>query len=324
MRHYHKKLIPKHQNFVNQYVLSRYNPRGIYKRAYFCEDEDIAFVIRVEDYEDNSDGWGCVNMQHQLLVPFQYERIFDYGRFLIATNWEGRFLYNKKGQMLYEIGRILKTHHRAYRLIFDLDNENFRIAIRKMAISKEQYEIFYSMPNGLVFAKRKEGKVGAILFSKLKLPFDYYAIAVPQNGYTLGVIENGEADDGEPLYDCQLIKVRSQIKKEDSIHPTGINLFTCLREDEVEDFFSNKERVVNECNRIVCYNEQVHFSAENLKLFPFDTENLPEEPDYDEDEETDEDEQEDNMSLHDYLHQWDDYADIAYEGYSRLYLGLDD
>ena len=30
------------------------------------------------------------------------------------------------------------------------------------------------------------------------------------------------------------------------------------------------------------------------------------------------------MSLHDYLHQWDDSADAAYEGYSRLYLGLDD
>ncbi len=324
MRHYHKKLIPKHQNFVNLYVFSRYNPRGIYKKAYFCEDEDIAFVIRVEDYEDNPDSWGCVNMQHQLLVPFQYERIFDYGRFLIAINCEGRFLYNKKGQMLYEIGRILKPHHRAYRLIFDSENENFRIAIRKMAISKEQYRIFYSMPNGLVFAKKKEGKVGAILFSKLKLPFEYYAIAVPQNGYTLGVIENWEADAKEALYDCQLIKVRSQIKKEDSIHPTGIYLFTRLREDKVKDFFINKERVVNECNRIVCYNEQVRFSAEKLRLFPFDTDNLPEEPDYDEDAGGNENEWENNMSLHDYLHQWDDSADAAYEGYSRLYLGLDD
>lgn len=324
MRHYHKKLIPKHQNFVNQYVLTRYNPRGIYKTAYFCEDEDIAFVIRVEDYEEAPDSWGCVNMQHQLLVPFQYERIYDYGRFLIAMNWEGRFLYNKKGQMLYEIGKVFRTPHRAYRLIFNPENEVFRIAIRKMAISKEQYEIFYSMPNGLVFAKRKEGKVGAILFSKLKLPFEYYSIAVPQNGYTIGVLENGKVDAGEPLYDCQLIKVRSQIKKEDSIHPTGIDLFTSLRKDEVEDFFRNKEQVVNECNRIVCYHEQVRFSADDLKLFPFDTDNLPKEPDYDENEETDEDEQDDNMSLHDYLHQWDDYADIAYEGYSRLYLGLDD
>lgn len=324
MRRYHKKLIPKHQNFVNQYVLSRHNPRGIYKIAYFCEDEEIAFVIRVEDYEERPDSWGCVNMQHQLLVPFQYKRIFDYGRYLIAINWKGRFLYNKKGKMLYEIGKVLKTQHRAYRLLFDPENEYFRIAIRKMAISKEQYEIFHSMPNGLVFAKQKDGKVGAILFSKLKLPFEYYAIAVPQNGYTLGVIEKGVADDGETLYECQLIKVRSQIKKEDSIHPTGINLFSCLRKDEVDVFFRNKERVVNECNRIVCYNEHVCFSVKDFKLFPFETDNLPEEPDYDENEETDENEWEDNMSLHDFLHQWDAYADIAYEGYSRLYLGLDD
>lgn len=32
----------------------------------------------------------------------------------------------------------------------------------------------------------------------------------------------------------------------------------------------------------------------------------------------------DNISLHDYLHQWDQYSDIAYEGYNRLYLGLED
>ena len=138
------------------------------------------------------------------------------------------------------------------------------------------------------------------------------------------MIENWEADAKEALYDCQLIKVRSQIKKEDSIHPTGIYLFTRLREDKVKDFFINKERVVNECNRIVCYNEQVRFSAEKLRLFPFDTDNLPEEPDYDEDAGGNENEWENNMSLHDYLHQWDDSADAAYEGYSRLYLGLDD
>ena len=324
MRHFHKKLIQKHKNFVNQYVRSRYNPIGIYKKAYFCEDEDIAFVIRVEDYEDAPDSWGCVNMQHELLVPFQYERIYDYGRFLIAINCEGRFLYNKKGQMLYKIGNVSKTQHRAYRLIFDSENEAFRIAIRKMIISKDEYEIFYSMPNGLVFAKRKDGKSGAILFSKLKLPFEYYSIAVPQNGYTLGVLEKRKTDGGEPLYDCQLIKVRSQIKKDDSIHPTGINLFTDLREDEVKDFFSNKEQVVNRCNQIICYNEHVLFSAEDLRLFPFDTDNLPKEPDYDEDEGTDEDEWDDNMSLYDNLHQWDNSSDIAYEGYSRLYLGLDD
>ncbi len=322
MRRYHKKLTPKHQNFVNQYVLSRHNPLGIYKKAYFCEDEEIAIVIHIEDYEEQPSSWGCVNMQHQLLVPFQYERIFDYGRFLIAINNKGRFLYNKKGQMLYEIGNIIKTSHRAYNLIFDPQNELFRIVIRKMAISKEQYVFFHSMPNGLVFSKRKDGKVGAILFSKLKLPFKYYAIAVPQNGYTLGVIENGEAEDGETLYKCQLIKVRNHIKKDDSIHPTGINLFSCLRKDEVEDFFKNKERVANECNKIVCYNEHVCFSIEDFKLFPFETDNLPGEPDYQEEEEEETDRN--NMSLHDYLHQWDEYADIAYEGYSRLYLGLDD
>ena len=318
MKHYHKKPTPIHQNFVNQYVLTRYNPIGIYRRVYFCEDENIAFVIHVEDYKENPDSWGCVTMQHQLLVPFQYKRIYDYGRFLIATNRKGRFLYNKKGKMLYEIGNLLKPDHQAYRLIFDPENESFRIAIRKMAISKDQYDIFFSMPNGLVYAKRKEGKIGAILFSKLKLPFEYYAIAVPQNGYTLGVIEKGKTDEEEPLYECQLIKVRSQIKKDNSIHPTGINLFTRLREDEVKDFFRNKEKVATECNKIVYYNEQVCFNAKDIKLFPFDTDNLPKEPDYDDED----DEQYDNWR--NYLQQLKEDADIAYEGYSRLYLGLED
>ena len=44
----------------------------------------------------------------------------------------------------------------------------------------------------------------------------------------------------------------------------------------------------------------------------------------DEDLEDEEENNDDNMSLHDYLHQWDQYSDIAYEGYSRLYLGLED
>ena len=33
--------------------------------------------------------------------------------------------------------------------------------------------------------------------------------------------------------------------------------------------------------------------------------------------------EEEKMSLHDNLHQWDGYEDIAFEGYSREYLGID-
>ena len=83
-RKFTKKLTPQHQEFINKYLHSKYNRSGLYKLIYFCEDEDIAIVIRYNDYYDTQDAWGCVNMSNQLLVPFEYRRIWDYGRFLIA------------------------------------------------------------------------------------------------------------------------------------------------------------------------------------------------------------------------------------------------
>ena len=202
MRRFRKKLTPQHQAFVNKYVQSRYNPLGLYKKVYFCEDENIAFVLRVEDYRDYNEyidddidevlpnTWGCVNMAHQLLMPFEYERIYDFGHFLIGKGCDGYDLFNKKGQKLYEIGGVRRTPHMAYKLILNEDWDLFRISIRKISISKGLYSRFYVLDNGLAFVQKENGKVGLILFTKLKLPFEYYSIAIPQNGYTLGVIES--------------------------------------------------------------------------------------------------------------------------------------
>ena len=213
LRHkYTKKLTPKHQEFVNKYVCTRYDSRGLYGGVFFCEDEDIAIVRRIDDY-NNPEAWGCVNLAHQLLVPFEYRRIWDYGRFLIARNSEGTYVYNKKGQMLYEIDSVRKTSHKAYIKLFDADEPGFRLAIRKMAISKSLYQDFYVLDNGLFFLQNTNNKVGLVLFSKLKVPFEYEAIAVPQNGYTLAVKESSKKSEESTLYDCLLIKVRSQIKK---------------------------------------------------------------------------------------------------------------
>lgn len=287
LRHkYTKKLIPKHQEFVNKYVCTRYDSRGLYGGFFFCEDEDIAIVRKIEDY-NNPEAWGCVNMAHQLLVPFEYRRIWDYGRFLIARNSEGTYVYNKKGQMLYEIDSVRKTSHKAYIKLFDAEEPGFRLAIRKMAISKSLYQDFYVLDNGLAFLQNTDNKVGLVLFSKLKAPFEYEAIAVPQNGYTLAVKESSETSEESSLYDCLLLKVRSQIKKEDSIHPTGITLFGEKTWDEVLDYFEDAETFEKECNSIICYNEKVNIEASKLEFFPFDSglPNLQEEP---EDEYSDE------------------------------------
>ena len=303
MGKYRTKFIPSHQNFVSRFVCNKYNHYNLYKKAYFCEDEDIAFVIKMEDYEnDNYEAWGCVNMAHQLLVPFEYKRIFNFGRYLIGVNCEGIDLYNKKGQFLYKIGGLKKTPHKAYKLVYDEQMELFRIAVRKMAISKSLYKRFYVIDNGLAFVQNPNDKVGLILFSKLKLPFDYYAVAVPQNGYTLGIIEAGNKDE-TPLYNCQLIKVKSQIKSDDSIHATGINLFTGLTLEEVNAYFKNKEQFEKECNSIICYNQEVKFSSEKLQFFPNDTGNIGEvkyDCDYDEEDEVEREEDDYNP--------WENYS----------------
>ncbi len=281
------KLTPLHKAFVQQYVFSKYNPNGLYKKVFFCpEDKMIAFAFRMEDYEcGNKDAWGCVNMYHQLLVPFQYMGIYNYGHFLIGIK-DGQHtpyeydLYNKKGRFLYKIGGLKTTPHKAYNLVFnDEYKEQFRVSIRKMAISKNLYKQLYVMENGLAFLQNTSDKVGLILFSKMKLPFEYHALAIPQNGYILGIIETGKKDTSA-LYDCQLIKVKSQIQREKSIHPTGINLFSSKTLEEVKVYFENKELFEKECNSIVSYNEQVRFSGEDLRFFPYDTDNVCEK-DYD-------------------------------------------
>ena len=108
-----------------------------------------------------------------------------------------------------------------------------------MAISHSFYEKFYVNKNGLAFLKKKNGKVGAILYSKLKLNFEYNAIAIPQNGYTLGIIETKPSKSMSCLYDCLLIKIKSQIKKNYSVHPTGITLFKDKTWNEVKNYFAN-------------------------------------------------------------------------------------
>ena len=297
MRKFRKKLIPSHQALVNKYLYSRYNPCGLYKRARFCKDENIVFVRKIVDYdEDGFSLWGCVNMAHQLLMQFKYEWIFNYGHFLIGKGCNGYDLYNKKGKKLYEIGGVRRTPHKAYRLILDVYRDSFRIAIRKMSISKGLYSRFYVLDNGLAFVQNKKGKVGLILFTKLKLPFEYYSIAIPQNGYTLGVIESCKEKD-TVLYDCRLIKVRNQIKLEDSIHPTGINLFTRKTLEEVNAYFENKDKVEADCNAIICYNQNVCIYGKDLKFFPYDTSNVGEK-----EEEEDSNEREDDYNV------WEHYS----------------
>ena len=267
-----KKLIAKHQEFVNKYLCSRYSP-GIYRRIYFCEDEDIAIVARVQDYDEKtgqSSNWGCVNMDHQLLVPFEYNLIEDFGRFLIAYGSDSSFVYNKKGQKLYEIDGVYKTNHQAYTILSDKESGWYRLVIRKMAISKSVYSDYYILDNGLVFLQTPDLDVGLVLFSKLKLPFEYMAIAVPQNGYTLAIKKSSEKRDDYNLFDCLLLKVRNQIKKEDSIHSTGISLFVGKSWDEVTEYFTDKELFDKECNSIICYNEKVKIDADKLAFFPYD------------------------------------------------------
>ena len=328
MTRYKTKLTKEHYDFIAKYCCTKYNPRGLYKYVIFREDDNIAVVLQLADYEeflneeedDNDDffirhtrrrpkfppKWGCVNMAHQLLVPFEYRMIYDFGHFLIAENkpshskrYERYDVYNKKGQKLYVISDISETDHKAYRLLYDSEKHSlFRIAIRKMAISKNLYSDISVEDNGLAFLLDEKKKVGVILFSKLKLPFEYYAVAIPQNGYTLAIKESEKSIADNPKYDCLLIKVRSQLKREDSIHPTGIKLFENKTEDEVYDYFNDEETFNKECNSIICYNQQVNIDYKKLSFFPFDYAIA-----YNEDEDEEEIERD-----HDDYNEWEHYT----------------
>lgn len=327
----HKRVTPKHQDFINKYVCAQYDSRGLYGKVLFGEDEDIAIVRKIEDYK-KEEAWGCVNMAHQLLVPFKYRRIWDYGRFLVARNSEGTYFYNKSGQMLYEVDHVSKTSHKAYIKLFDAEEPYyFRLAIRKMAISKSLYQDFHVLDNGLAFLQNTNNKVGLVLFSKLKVPFEYEAIAIPQNGYTLAVKESYETSEDGCLYDCLLMKVRSQIKKEDSIHPTGITLFERKTWDEVLNYFEDTDTFKKECNSIICYNEKVNIEVSKLEFFPFDSglPNLQEEPeeDYSDEPEYYEEERTYNHYNGSYAQDvegWSDQdIDIVFDGDPDAYWNID-
>lgn len=317
---YRQKLSPKHRAFVNKYVCTKYNPHRLYCRVFFCKDEDIAIVKRTED-ANNMEAWGCVNMAHELLMPFEYERIWNYGRFLLGRGYRRRkgyrylclVLYNKKGQLLYEINEIKKTKHKAYKKLYELNSGFFRLSIRKMAISNFAYQRLHIMENGLVFLQNTEDKVGAILFSKLKLPFEYYALSRPQNGYMLAIKESTTSENENAVYDCLLIKVKSQIKKEDSIHPTGITLFTKKSEEDMFAFFSLENLSIREeeYSSLICYNEKVHISFAELEFFPFNYNITPSLHDWDEDEIEEGDEDEENEAS-----EGNDYNPWARENYS--------
>ena len=282
MKRYRNKLTPAHKEFVNRYCRSSRNPSGVYQRVIFCEDENIAIVIPARYYmiykeenpnaKDYPSAWGCVNMAHQLLVPFEFEMVYDFGHYLIGKYCYGhKVVYNKRGQELYELSFVKRTNHKAYIKLYDYEDDyKFRIAIRKMAISKGLFIDVFIHENGLAYLEKEDGKVGVILFSKLKLPFEYYAIASPQNSYTLAIKESDGSNEDEPTYDCLLIKVRGQIKKEDSVHPTGIKLFSNKSEEEMINYFNDRETFEKECNSIVCYNERVNMSYDKLEFFPFD------------------------------------------------------
>lgn len=293
-RYFNKKLIPIHQAFIDKYLFSRRNPHGIYRPVFFCEDDNIAFVkYAKDDIEDET--YGCVNMNNQLLVPFEYSRIFDYGHFLIAVNDFQKVVYNKKGQRLFETRGRRKTNHKAYERLTHPDEDIFKLSIRKISISNGWYKHFYVLDNGLGYVMNTSDKVGLILFSKLKLPFDYYAVSLPQNGFALGIIKNKNG-----LYDCQLLKVRSQIKREDSVHPTGIDLFTEKSEEEVLAFIQDKDTITQQTNSIVCYQQQVFFNKDELKFFPLDIQDSKSQTELEQEEE---DVEEDN-----YHNPWMNYT----------------
>lgn len=299
-RFINKKLIPIHQAFIDKYLYCRRNPHGVYCPIFFCEDDNIAFVKQAKDDVDD-ETYGCVNMDNQLLVPFEYSRVFDYGHFLIAVNDFEKVVYNKKGQRLFETRGRRKTNHKAYERLTHPDGDTFKLSIRKISISNGWFKHFYVIDNGLGYVMNTNDKVGLILFSKLKLPFEYYAISLPQNGYALGIIQN---DNG--LYDCQLLKVRSQIKREDSVHPTGITLFIDKSEEDVLDFIEDKEAITQQTNSIVCYQQQVMFDKDELKFFPIDIQDSKTQKELELEQE--EEEENDQESGGEYYNPWMHYS----------------
>ena len=275
MNKFKTKFTRQHARFINLYLLSKYNPHGIYKRVCFCEDPNIAFCKKSKN-DENDYGWGCVNMENQILIPFDNNNILNCGRFLIADSiYYGKRLFNKKGQKIYEISNVIKTKNKSYTIILGDDFSSFRILIRKISISRYEYKEIYITDNGLAYMQSLDDKVGIILYSKLKVPFIYSALSIPQNGFMLGIKESKAIKDNfEPLYDCELLKVKKGIQKKNSIHTTNIMLFKEKTEKELKEYFINEKQFEADCNSKIYFNEKVKISCSLLKFFPFTTDNI--------------------------------------------------
>ena len=183
-----------------------------------------------------------------------------------------------------------------------------------------------------VFVEKYNGGCGILQGVRLVKPTIYFAFTNPVNGYSFGA----KMID-EDIYNIELINLHQ-------IEDVRI-AYKGLSRDEVMELFWNQNLLINPIHgeegikaiRII-RDEKIEkdfgmaISSEDAPISYRNYSNWKErywfpnhyymreikEEVFDDEEDNDE-----SMSLHDYLHQWDQYADIAFEGYSRLELGLD-
>ena len=207
--------------------------------------------------------------------------------------------------------------------------------------SDKYHEIKDTGIENLFFVEKTYGddSSGILRGTKLVIPTVYLAFTKPVNGFSFGAKKVDE-----DKYSIELINLNK-------IEDVRI-AYTNLSHDEVLGLFWNQNLLIDPINdeegmkgiriiksiklekdfeKAISSEESVgsyryYSNWKDRYWFPdhyYMKENKAEETE-DEDLEDEEENNDDNMSLHDYLHQWDQYSDIAYEGYSRLYLGLED
>ena len=133
---------------------------------------------------------------------------------------------------------------------------------------------FHVEENGLMFLEDIGNNVGLIYQNQIILPFDYEAISVPQDLYSLAIKESPVKADGEKLYDCFIIEYKEQIEFDNAVRLTNIKLFENKEWDEVEEYFENTERVRHHLKSLSAKELNVYINPEEISFFPFNG-NLP-------------------------------------------------
>jgi len=264
IRIYSKKLTLEHRKFKTSYVADRFFCHLPYNKVYFCENENLAFV-HLNNSQDFTTGWGCVNMSNQLIVPFEYCKIFQIGSFLYCINDDQTFdIYKNAGEHLGLYDHLSRCGVKGVIKAYPFECSDFKLIIKANKISHGEFNDLRIFYGDRLLLENKKGDVGIVRFSKLLLEFKYCAISLPQNNNSLGLIKDGTLPKNTQTYSCEFLR----LNRAKPMKATGTYIFKGKTLEEVQEYFRSESMLTADLLQFNDFVPDNGIDLQDLEWFP--------------------------------------------------------